>query len=543
MPGPLPSVPVQCLGAGARFVVGAMVVAACTGEQGETPGEPPPVEEGYSLVEEAASRGLGASIPDPNVGGGMAGSGRGGIVALADIDGDHDLDVLLSRTPAPPALFFNDGQGTFDEISSALAEPVGALGHVVTAAAVADLDGDGDAEVIGGGPGFVSVWRNLGAGSFDAPMVSGLAALHATYEDTLVQQVALADIDGDRDLDVLAVGIDFRADDASGENAGAPDVVLRNDAGVLTPWFELAASGVGSRAMAAFPFDADEDGDIDIFVPGDLGPPTTLWRNDGIADGVPTFTDIAPESGLDFVRSAMGVDGADIDGDGAIDLCVTDVGPPACYGRGADGRYVDVTAAMGLDVLPAGEPPTIGWSLDLSDLNLDGRWDAVQGAGPDPPAVAAGDVLWPDLLWFGDPDGRFVERGGHFGFGDPRPAYGQAIGDVDGNHCPDILLAGPGAPPRLWMADCAQGSWLEVELAGPVENPTGVGATVRVTVGARSWTRVVTGARGQGQGSPILHFGLGDVDGFDLIEVRWPGGDFSSTGPGAADGRVVIPPP
>ena len=95
--------------------------------------------------------------------------------------------------------------------------------------------------------------------------------------------------------------------------------------------------------------------------------------------------------------------------------------------------------------------------------------------------------------------------------------YQAAWADYDGDGDLDLLSGG-----KLYQNQSAGGSWLRVKLEGP---GSAIGAVARVRVGERTLTRQVESSTGEGnQNEMVLHFGLGDYDGFVSLEVAWPGG-------------------
>jgi hypothetical protein len=103
---------------------------------------------------------------------------------------------------------------------------------------------------------------------------------------------------------------------------------------------------------------------------------------------------------------------------------------------------------------------------------------------------------------------------------------GLAVGDVDNDGDPDLLLLGVGERPRLLRNDGGnRNHWLGVRLEGSRSNRDGVGAVVRVTAGGRRTTQVRAGGTSYASASdPRLLFGLGAAERVERLEVRWPSG-------------------
>ena len=167
---------------------------------------------------------------------------------------------------------------------------------------------------------------------------------------------------------------------------------------------------------------------------------------------------------------------------------------------------------------------TVGWSLDLADMDNDGRLDMLQASGPDGAAITNEETAYPDLFWQGTETGGFVEVTTETGFGDTGWNHGLATADVNSDGWLDVLVAGPGEPPLLWMNHCGDASWVALELVGPGQNSGAFGARVELDTAQGTQIREVTSLRGTGQTPTRLHFGLGDTETIQAIRVHWPGG-------------------
>ena len=103
----------------------------------------------------------------------------------------------------------------------------------------------------------------------------------------------------------------------------------------------------------------------------------------------------------------------------------------------------------------------------------------------------------------------------------------MATADFNNDGWLDIIVSGPDELPKLWMNRCGAGHWLGVDLLGQGDNAEGYGARVEVEAGNRSWTRELTNLRGRGQRPSRLHFGLGETDRVDSLEITWPNGEIT----------------
>ena len=190
-------------------------------------------------------------------------------VAVTDVDGDRDLDIVVpGRYEEPSLIHINDGKGGFSE-----ARPFGDAADDPTSVAVGDVDGDGDVDIVTGEwqkPHVV--YANDGKGRFSV-------AFHFGSGKEFTWSMLLADIDLDGDVDAVAgnANMAFWGEDLDGDKApdrfgGArgdlPSRVYLNDGrGRFTPGEPISAGSDNTRPLAAG--DVDGDGDIDIVMGND----------------------------------------------------------------------------------------------------------------------------------------------------------------------------------------------------------------------------------------------------------------------------------
>jgi hypothetical protein len=291
-------------------------------------------------------------------------------------------------------------------------------------------------------------------------------------------------------------------------------------AGVLAPG---ARYGLG--VMAA---DFDDDGWPDIYVACDMTP-SLLYRNRGNG----TFEERGAPAGVAYnvdgrLQAGMGVDVADYDGDGRLDIVKTNFSGdlPSLY-RNEDGKFFsDVAREAGL-----GRHQLLGWGVLFLDVDEDGWKDLVIANGhvyPEVDRAQVGDrYLQPTLLYRNLGNGRFQDWTALAGpaFQVPRPSRGTARGDLDGDGRPEIVIANMNEKPVVLKNEAPGRNWVSLVLVGTKSNRSAIGARVEVEyAGRRSVDEVRAGNSYYSQSEAALFFGLGSEKLVDSVRVRWPSG-------------------
>jgi len=476
-------------------------------------------------------------------------------VAVFDYDGDglpdvyvvnaFELDGKRQRIPHRNALYRNLGNWTFKDVSHEAGVDAAAWGNGVC---VGDFDDDGrlDLYVTNWGRNFL--FRNNGDGTFtDRAVQAGVAAGGWSTGCTFF------DADGDGDLDLYVAryvsttwddvvkaqrtmtwrggpkvmvgptGLPGEAD-LFFENRGDGTFVEAAEAHGLTD----AARGYGFGVLAT---DYDDDGRIDLFVAND-STPNFLYHNQGNG----RFESVGLLSGVAVnaegrAQAGMGVDAADYDNDGWLDLVLTTFAhdTKTLYRNLGNALFEDASRAAGL-AAPSFEP--MGWGVAFFDADLDGRPDLFIANGHIYPNV--GD--FPELHEsFRQRNQLFINEGGTLrdvsdtagpGLMVQKASRGLAVGDFDGDGDLDLVVTNMDDVPTLLENRQQTGNhWVAFRLQKPGRNRFGIGA--RVTVqggGARQVREVRSGGSYLSQNDLLAHFGLGSYAGSVNVEVRMPGG-------------------
>ncbi len=293
--------------------------------------------------------------------------------------------------------------------------------------------------------------------------------------------------------------------------------------------------------------DYDDDGWPDIFVAND-SLPNTLYRNDGRG----RFKEVALVAGVAVAndgkpRAGMGIDLGDYDGDGHLDLIVTnhEFEMTTLFRNLGRGLFADTTTESGLG-LPT--LPFVGFGTALFDYDNDGLLDVAIANGhvvDNTAQVRAGSkYAQRRLLFHNVGGGRFTEVGGSSGSGFAIERVGRALAfaDIDNDGDVDLLVTNNGQSVDLLRNDGGnRQNALEVRLIGKPSNHDAIGARLLMTVGSSSELREIkAGSSYLGQNDTRVHFGLGMARRVDCLEVRWPSGRLDIFGQIQANAIITI---
>lgn len=443
---------------------------------------------------------------------GAAHRGVGMGVAAADYDSDGDLDLYVTNF-GPNALFRNDS-GHFAEIG----RPTGvADARWGTSCAAADYDRDGDLDL------YVANYVAYDPGAAHTDQVPYMAGYESYSGQAPVGYPHPDNFRGQADLLYRNDGAGHFVDVSAG--AGIAD-----------------ASGKGLGVAFG---DYDRDGWPDIYVANDAVR-NFLYHNR--RDG--TFAERAGLTGVAYgqdgqMEAGMGVDWGDYNGDGVLDLTVTNfqAEPNALY-RGEGGFFSVATFAAGLG-LPS--LPFLGFGTQFFDPDLDGDLDLFAANGHVLDNVSAIDQSTSygqrNLLFRNDGD-RFAEVSAASGpgFSLERVSRGSATGDYDNDGDPDLLVFNSGQPLSLLRNDQgAANNSITIRLVGTNGNPNGIGARLTAQSGDLVQTRELRGSRSYLSQSQLrICLGLGKRPQLDVLTVRWPSGRVERFGPFTANQAIAL---
>jgi hypothetical protein len=240
----------------------------------------------------------------------------------------------------------------------------------------------------------------------------------------------------------------------------------------------------------------------------------------------------------------MGVAVADFDGDGLLDIAKTNFsGDLLSLYKNEDGKFfTDIAQQSGLGV-----HQLLGWGIAFLDVDEDGWKDLIVANSHVYPEVERVDTgekyAQPTLVYRNLGNGRFVDITAQAGpaFQQPRPARGLAIGDLDGDGRPEIVIVNMNQAPSLLKNTGAHQNFISIRLVGTKSNRSAIGARVTLEAGGlRQIDEVLGGSSFYSQNDLALFFGLGKANRIDRIEVRWPSGAVEKWGHVEANQRIVL---
>ena len=484
--------------------------------------------------------------------------------ALADVDGDGDLDLVLVATTGPNAIYLNDGKGHFTERRDLGLDTTGRGATTVT---MADVSGDGHLSL------FITNYKPYSVDDTIPPqqrafnqMVREVAP--KKYEVVPEHQrdykvVMRPDMGGMR-LTQRAQPDEFYSNDGAGHFTRVPMVSSRfREANGAPLREEFESFGFSARFV-----DFNGDGAPDLYVANDFEDLDQLWMNDGHGN----FTLADWRSQRSMSNSAMGLDVADINGDGRLDLFETDMQAndprriktqipthtslPKKPGEGnlqlqfqrnslflnrGDGTFAEFANAAGV--------AASGWSWGtmFMDVDLDGLpdilianghpWDIMDADVQEGLQNRLNDVPWQRQRWEfpklalknvafrnkGDLTFEDVSAKWRFGI-DADISHGIAAADLDGDGDLDVVINRLGSP-ALVLRNDASAPRIAVRLRGDAPNTQAVGARVTLYNGAvpLQTHEVAVGGLYLSHSDYLMSFAMGQSDSARLV-VQWRDG-------------------
>jgi hypothetical protein len=437
-------------------------------------------------------------------------------------------------------LYRNNKDGTFTDVTATSGIGVSGFGM---GACSADYDNDGWPDLYITSVGASKLYHNNGNGAFtDVTDKAGVGS------QLWSASCAFGDIDNDGYVDLYVTNyVDFGVNNNkycvySGDSRvychpnvynGVPDILYRNNGdGTFTDVSRPAGiyrpDGKGLGVVFG---DYDGDGWIDIYVAND-STPNFLFHNKGkgVFEEVGLLAGVAVGSDGQAL-AGMGTDMGDVDGDGLLDIFVTNLDRQThnLYRNLGKGLFADVTFESGVGEATL---PFVGFGAVFFDYDNDTDLDL---------AIANGDVIdnvslfrdstsyeQRNLLLQNNGMGKFRDVGPASGpgFALKKPSRSLSAADIDNDGDLDLLIGNVGQTADLLRNDGGNNSnSLSIRTIGSKSNRDGIGARLKLTVGGKVLIQEVrAGSSYLSQSDLRVHFGMDKAPRADRLEIRWPSG-------------------
>jgi hypothetical protein len=475
--------------------------------------------------------------------------------AFLDFDNDGWMDIYMVNsgpcdfwTPPKPirnALYKNNRDGTFTDVTEKAGVTGGTFGMGV---AVGDYDNDGWPDIFVTSYGNCILYKNNHDGTFmDVTQKAGLTTPGWTTS------AVWFDYDNDGKLDLFVCSfVDYSSTHKfeCGDNKlhrhyyciprifrGTPSFLYHNNGdGTFTEVGKGTdiAKAIG-KSLGVVATDVNNDGRMDLFVANDTVQ-NFLFMNRGPGpNGTWKWEEIALQAEVGFSdngqpRSGMGVDAADVNGDGWQDLFVANVDQEmfSVYQNNKDETFRDVAH---VDGVAQATRLLSGWGLKYFDYDNDGAIDLILANGHPDDMIENYSLQVrykePLLLFHQGEDGKLhnvSDRGGP-AFHRMFPARGLTVGDYNNDGAIDVLICNNGGAPVLLKNNAAQGNnWLGLKLEGVTCNRDAVGARIVWTAGGKVRHRLKNnGGSYLSSHDPREVLGIGKAAKIDSVEIHWPG--------------------
>ena len=301
-----------------------------------------------------------------------------------------------------------------------------------------------------------------------------------------------------------------------------PDILFHNKGNGT---FEDVTEAMGivdrdGRAMGVGAGDYNGDGYMDVYVANDHTV-NYLWRNN---EGK-GFTDVGTMSGTGFSQAgeatvSMSVDFADFNGDGLMDMFISDDNYCSLYENLGDGVFNDNAYVSGISVASG---QFVGWSSSFLDYDNDGDVDIFKSNGELKHLYGQEDQMFENVG-----GGKFKDVSVSLSsyFQEENVGRGACLGDYDNDGDIDIYIANIDNPCKFIRNNKGnQNNWILLDLKGTTSNRDAIGALVTIVSDGKSQVAQKKSTTGYlSQGDPRMHFGIGKSDKIEKISIRWPSG-------------------
>ncbi len=420
----------------------------------------------------------------------LTSTGYGQGVAVGDINGDGWIDVFLTDYHGDNRLLKNTGE-KFEDITAR--SGIKPDGEWATSAGFFDLENDGDLDLY--------------------------VVRYVVYSKE-IQQKAFRN-----KLLIYPTPISYKpVSDKLWQNDGRGNFTdISEKAGLTKSPSKGLALGIG---------DIDLDGDQDIYVANDTEA-NQLWINDGKGN----LKDIAQLSGSAYSETgreegSMGVDFSDFDGNGLLDITVTNYQDETTniFAQKEPLLFYEMSDSVGVG---ATSRRSLKFGIDFFDADNDGDEDLLVANGhiednieqnSDSVTFAQNDTLYENLG-----NGKFsdISKSAGSALQEKRVSRGLVTADLDGDGDLDYITSNNGEPAQIAVNETAEkGNFAVFWLEGEKANRSAIGTRLVAKIGDKTIQRQIMGAQSYLSVSDLrVHFGLGQHEKIDELTIYWAGSE------------------
>ena len=449
-------------------------------------------------------------------------------VAVADYDGDNDLDIFVvaiakddsSNSKTLSRLFRNDNDGSFTDVTSQAGlidlfsqeegfENFDGLAGFKYGASWGDYNNDGFPDLFLTFLGKNQLWRNMGNGTFsNITEISGFGLTNGCGNTC----ATWFDYDNDGFLDIYISDWQQCSSNSLFKNNG--DETFSD----VTASTNIQAVG-NFASFTPIPFDFNDDGFMDLYVANDLNKRNDLFINNGT-----TFSNQASGYGLDSMADDMGVTMGDYDNDGLFDIFITAINENFLFTNNGGGTFTDLSIANSVN------NTFWSWGARFADFDLDGFLDLVVANGYDF-GVNSAEPNFYFRNGRGEGINKFLDISVQLGLNEIGTSVEVNDFDYDNDGDPDLMITNSDREiffyenKLLNFDDVSPAyNWFKLHLEGTVSNRDAIGTTISLTTSNGTLKRYYSGVGFLSQSLQAVHFGLDDATEIMELEIKWPSG-------------------
>ncbi|WP_178989845.1 FG-GAP-like repeat-containing protein [Winogradskyella schleiferi] len=472
----------------------------------------------YSQTFERAEIAAGLGILEENNG-----------VAVADYDGDNDLDIFVvakakDDTDSPKTLsrlFRNENNGSFTDVTEIAGfqdlvnqqeggEDYFGLDGFKNGASWGDFNNDGFPDLFLTFSFKVQLWRNLGNGSF--ANISEIAGFD-TVNECRNTGATWFDYNNDGLLDIYVNDWDACGSNQLYKNNG------NNTFTDVTVSTGIQAS-IDLASYAAMPFDFNDDGFMDLLVSNDLSKPNSLFIN----NAGNTFTEQALAYGVGTAGDDMGISIVDYNNDGDFDVFVTAIEDNFFLDNNGDNTFVEIANSLNVGYT------NWAWGNNFSDFDLDGDEDLYIVNGYD-----FLDTSTQPNFYFRNFTAQgqvtFEDASAELGLNEQTISVESIDWDYDNDGDIDLFVTNSDGPSFLYENKTlnfndtnASMHWFKIHLEGTTSNRDAIGTILTLTTTTGTLKRYYSGVGFLSQSLQAVHFGLNNETLITELQIKWPSG-------------------